>query len=116
MGGNVALNAALYYPQRVSALILVDSSGIDVEDSSSTAPGVVYWPIIGPTIAALALTSDVLLRSGLDSAFYSNLMLSKERVAAYYRPLKTRRGQRAAYLARVQPEQPIATGLDKIEQ
>src|SRR6185436_3320145 len=54
MGGNVALNAARYYPQRVSALILVDSSGIDA-GGTSVAPGVVYWPVIGPAIAALGL-------------------------------------------------------------
>jgi pimeloyl-ACP methyl ester carboxylesterase len=117
MGGNVALNIARYYPQRVSRLILVDSSGIEVEGGSSTAPNILYWPVIGPAITAIALRSDALLRSGLDRAFYSNLMLSDERVAAYYRPLKTRRGQRAAYLAQVQHEsQPIAPEIGKIQQ
>ena len=43
-------------------------------------------------------------------------MLTDERVAAYYRPLKTRRGQRAAYLAHVQPERPIAPEVGKIQQ
>ena len=60
MGGNVALNMARYYPERVTRLILVDSSGMDVEGGNSTAPHIVYWPIIGPTITAFALTSDVL--------------------------------------------------------
>ena len=109
MGGEVSMNAAVRRPDRVSALILVDSGGVTVGGGGSVAPGITRWPVIGPAIAALALTSDSLVRDGLRMSFYNDSMVTDEQVAAYYRPLKTRGGQRAAYLTRVQ------SGLDPIE-
>src|SRR5215471_13298856 len=109
MGGEVSMNAAVRHPDRVSALILVDSGGVTVGGGGSVAPGVTGWPVVGPAIAALALTSDSLVRDGLRKSFYDDSMVTEEQVAAYYRPLKTRGGQRAAYLARVQ------AGLDPVE-
>jgi pimeloyl-ACP methyl ester carboxylesterase len=109
MGGEVSMNAAVRHPNRVSALILVDSGGVTVSGGGSVTPGVAEWPVVGPAIAALALTSDSLVRDGLRKSFYDDSMVTDEQVAAYYRPLKTRGGQRAAYLARVQ------AGLDRVE-
>lgn len=117
MGGEVSMNAAVRHPERVSALILVDSAGVTVSNGGSVTPGVAEWPIIGPALAALALTSDSLVRDGLRKSFYDDRMVSDEQVAAYYRPLKTRSGQRAAYLARVQAGlNPIEPEIGKIKQ
>lgn len=117
MGGEVSMNAAVRHPERVSALILVDSSGVTVSGGGSVSPGVAYWPVIGPAVAALALTSDSLVRNGLRQCFYDKSIVTDEQVAAYYRPLKTRGGQNAAYLARKQAAiDPIEPEIGKIRQ
>src|SRR5262245_59421292 len=87
MGGEIGLNAARYHPQRIAALILVDSAGVTVSGGGSVSPGIAQWPVIGPALAALALTSDSLVRDGLRKSFYDDSMVSDEQVAAYYRPL-----------------------------
>jgi pimeloyl-ACP methyl ester carboxylesterase len=103
MGGGVALAAAINYPQRVGSLILVDSSAFEEGvGGASLAPAYVRWPYIGGAVTALALTSDSLVRDGLRKSFYDESKVTNERVEAYYRPLRTRGGQRAARLVRDQ--------------
>jgi pimeloyl-ACP methyl ester carboxylesterase len=117
MGGEVSMHTAVRHPNRVSALILVDSSGVTVSGGSSTAPSVAGWPVIGPALMSLALTSDSMVRNGLRQCFYDKSIVTDEQVAAYYRPLKTRDGQHAAYLARVQAAiDPIEPEINKIGQ
>jgi pimeloyl-ACP methyl ester carboxylesterase len=117
MGGEVSLHAAVRHPDRVSALILVDSSGVTVSGGGSVTPGVAQWPVIGPAIAALALTTDSLVRDGLRQCFYDKTLVTNEQVTAYYRPLKTRNGQHAAYLARTQAAiDPIEPEIGKVWQ
>ncbi|MBO0726866.1 MAG: alpha/beta hydrolase [Blastocatellia bacterium] len=117
MGGEVAMNAAVRRPDRVSALILVDSSGVTVSGGGSVTPGVAGWPVIGPAIMSLALISDSLTRDGLRQCFHDKSIVTDEQVAAYYRPLTTRDGQRAAYLARKQAAiNPIEPEISKIWQ
>jgi len=109
MGGEVALNAALQYPQRIRSLILVDSSGLST-GGISAAPGFAFWPVIGPALSAVALTSDSIVRQGLQTSFHDPSKVTAERVTAYYRPLRTRYGQRAAYLTRRQ------AGVSRVEK
>jgi pimeloyl-ACP methyl ester carboxylesterase len=118
MGGAVALTAAINYPERVDALILVDSSAFnEVSGGASLAPAYLRWPYIGGAVTALALTSDSLVREGLRKSFYDGSKVTEERVAAYYRPLRTRGGQRAARLVRDQRDYTqIENSLDKIRQ
>jgi pimeloyl-ACP methyl ester carboxylesterase len=119
MGGAVALSAAINYPQRVRSLILVGSSAFNEGTSggASLAPAYVRWPYIGGAVTALALTSDSLVRDGLRKSFYDESKVTDERVAAYYRPLRTRGGQLAARLVRDQRDySSIEHALDKIRQ
>ena len=102
MGGEVSLNFALQNPQRVAGLILIDSAGVSVAGSNSLAPGYARAPVVGPVLLALALSSDKLVRQGLEKSFYDDTKITAERVAAYYRPLTTRSGQLAALRARTQ--------------
>lgn len=115
MGGEVALNVALANPQRVAGLILIDSAGVEVPGKGTLAPGYLLIPGIGRLLVALSLTSDKLVREGLEKSFYDDSKVTAERVANYYRPLKTRGGQLAAQRARTQwslfPVEPI---LDKL--
>jgi pimeloyl-ACP methyl ester carboxylesterase len=117
MGGEISMHAAVRHPNRVSTLILVDSSGVAVSGGDSATPGIAGWPVIGPALMSLALTSDSLVRDGLRKCFYEKSIVTDEQVAAYYRPLKTRDGQHAAYLARAQSAiDPIEPEIKKISQ
>ena len=115
MGGEIALNVALQNPQRVAGLILIDSAGVEVSGGSSLAPGYAKLPFVAPALTALALTSDRLVREGLEKSFYDDAKITDERVAYYYRPLRTRGGQLAALRARPQAGQfPIEQDLNRI--
>jgi pimeloyl-ACP methyl ester carboxylesterase len=115
MGGEVALNVALANPQRVGGLILVDSAGVEVPGEGSIAPEYLLIPGVGRVLIALSLTSDKLVREGLEKSFYDQSKVTAHRVAYYYRPLKTRGGQLAALRARTQwPLFPVESDLGKI--
>ncbi len=115
MGGEIALNFALQNPQRVDGLILIDSAGVNVTGSGSLAPGYLLLPVVGRAVTALALTSDKLVRQGLEKSFYDQTKVTNERVAYYYRPLKTRGGQLAAVRARTQANEfPVEPELERI--
>ncbi len=119
MGGAVALSAAINYPQRVGSLILVGSSAFNegASGGAALAPAYVRWPYVGAGLTALALTSDSLVRDGLRKSFYDESKVTDERIAAYYRPLRTRGGQRAARLVRDGRDySSIENSLDKIRQ
>jgi pimeloyl-ACP methyl ester carboxylesterase len=117
MGGAVALAVAINYPQRVDSLILVGSSAFNDVRGGSLAPAYLRWPYIGGAVTALALTSDSLVREGLRKSFHDTSRVTDERVAAYYRPLRTRGGQRAARLVRDQRDYTrIERALDTIRQ
>jgi pimeloyl-ACP methyl ester carboxylesterase len=115
MGGEIGLNFALQNPQRVAGLILIDSAGVNVPGSGSLAPGYLLLPVVGRVVTALALTSDRLVRQGLEKSFYDQTKVTNERVAYYYRPLQTRGGQLAAVRARTQANKfPIEPELGRI--
>ena len=115
MGGEIALDVALVNPQRIAGLILIDSSGVEVPGSSSLAPSYLLIPVVGRVLTALSLTSDKLVRQGLEKSFYDHAKVTDERVANYYRPLQTRGGQLAALRARVQADLfPIEQDLGKV--
>lgn len=117
MGGAVALAAAINYPERVDALVLVGSSAFEATRGGSLAPAYVRWPYVGGAVTALALTSDSPVREGLRKSFHDQAKVTDERVAAYYRPLGTRGGQRAARLVREQRDYSRVEGaLDKIRR
>jgi len=102
MGGETALNVALYRPEKVIGLILINSAGVQVPGGTSVAPWYLQVPVLGQVLTSLALTSDKLVRSGLEKSFYDDAKISDERVNYYYQPVKTRNGQFAARQARSQ--------------
>ena len=115
MGGDVALHLTLMNPQRVAGLILIDSGGVEVPGSGSLAPGYLLLPVVGRVLIALSLTSDKLVREGLEKSFYDRSKVTDERVAYYHRFLQTRDGQLAALRARTQThDSPIEQDLNKI--
>jgi pimeloyl-ACP methyl ester carboxylesterase len=115
MGGEVALNVALASPERVTGLILIDSAGVEIPGKESLAPGYLMVPGIGRILVALSLTRDKLVRQGLEKSFYDQTKVTEDRVANYYRPLKTRGGQLGALRARTQWSLfPVESELSKI--
>ena len=114
MGGEVSLNLALAHPERVAGLVLIDSAGVEVAGSGSLAPWYLLVPVVGRVLTALALTSDKLVREGLEKSFYDDKRVDAERVAYYHRPLQTRGGQLAALRARTQAFHPIESDLGNI--
>lgn len=116
MGGEVALNVALANPERVLGLILIDSAGVEVAGKGTFTPGYLTIPVVGRLLIALSLTSSKLVRQGLEKSFYDQTLVTADRVANYYRPLKTRGGQLAALRARTQWSMfPIEADLGKIK-
>ena len=83
-------------------LILVDSAGVEVPGKGSLTPGYLMVPVVGRLLIAFSLTSDKLVREGLGKSFYDRTKVTDDRVANYFRPLKTRGGQLAALRARMQ--------------
>lgn len=115
MGGEVALNVAITNPNRVGGLILIDTAGFEVEGSSSLAPAYVRIPFVGRILTALALTSDKVVREGIEKCFFDDAKITADRVAYYYRPLTTRGGQLAALRARTQADQfPVEQHLSRV--
>ena len=115
MGGEVVLNFATQNPQRVNGLVLIDAGGVAVTGSGSLAPRYLLVPVVGRVLTALSLTSDKLVREGLEKSFYDDAKVTAERVAYYHRPLKTRGGQLAALRARTQANLfPVEQELSKI--
>jgi pimeloyl-ACP methyl ester carboxylesterase len=101
-GGGVALAVAIDHPERVRALVLVDSAAFTDHRGSTLAPSFVKWPYVGAAVSALALMSDSIVRDGLKQSFHDDSKVTDERVAAYYLPLTTRGGQYAARRVREQ--------------
>ncbi len=119
MGGAVSLMTAINYPEKVKGLILVDSAGIVVPGNHKLLDSdeVMKWPVLGPAFAALALTSDSIVRDGMKRAYIDPAIITEERVAAYWRPVKTRDGQRAVILTKRQWDMsPVEQSLGKVRQ
>lgn len=115
MGGEIALNIALQNPNLVAGLILIDSAGVSISGGELLVPDYLLVPVVNRLLSAFALTSDKLVREGLEKSFYDDSKVTLERVAYYYRPLQTRSGQLAALRARTDAGTfPVEQDLNKI--
>lgn len=117
MGGAVALFCALNDPARVQRLILVDSVATNQAAlESGLVPPLFMKPVIGPILGALALTSADLVQEGLQRSLYDKSLATPERLESYYRPLRTRHGQRAALaVARQWDLSTLQTNLHRVQ-
>ncbi|MBI3867389.1 MAG: alpha/beta hydrolase [Verrucomicrobia bacterium] len=113
MGGNVVMRVALRHPERVMGLILVDSAGLKPVNGKGggAAPGYARWPVIGPLVTALALSSDAVVRSGLSKCYFDKAKVTGERVATCYRVLRTRDGLSAAMATQAQNSTDLTESL-----
>jgi len=108
MGGHVITEAAIAYPERVAALVLLEASGLRRDVAVAAAPGDDAdgepWVVgllkqpLGQAIVRMLPTRGV-LRDNLEPAYFRPDDLSDERLAAWHAPLQTENGM-AAYMAR----------------
>lgn len=86
MGGGTAALVASRHPQRVSALVLVDSAGFHRDDSEH--PGVVRLvrSPLGPLVAHLPFRR-LFVEGALRQVFADDSLVTDERVAEYLAPL-----------------------------
>jgi pimeloyl-ACP methyl ester carboxylesterase len=102
MGGHVASETAILYPDRVETLVLIGASGLRLEsDEPFELPFVVRllrWPVIGP-LARMLPTRET-LRERILPAYYDPEYLTEERLDDWYAPLRTRGGMNG-FLARL---------------
>lgn len=99
MGGHVASETAILYPDRVAALVLVDASGLP--NSAAGYPltvRMIGWPVIGPALRALPNRGRV--RAGLRNNVYDPTQITEADVDTYYAPLRSAGGTNA-FVARM---------------
>ena len=104
MGGHVASETAILYPQRVAALVLIGAGGLPGNFGHSLAVRMAAWPVIGPVLRSLP--SRRRTRDGLRNAVYDPDTISDADVDAYYAPLRTAGGT-TAFVARLQQRVPV---------
>jgi pimeloyl-ACP methyl ester carboxylesterase len=98
MGGYVASEAAIRYPDRVAALVLVDASGLPGIDGYPLSTRMAAWPVIGPLLRRLPARGRV--RDGLRHNVYDPAQITEADVDAYYAPLRSAGGTNA-FIARM---------------
>jgi pimeloyl-ACP methyl ester carboxylesterase len=98
MGGSVVSEAAILHRDRVSALVLVDASGLPGLPPHPLAIRMAGWPVIGPLLRALPARGRT--RDGLRNAVYDPSQITEADVDAYYAPLRSAGGTNA-FIARM---------------
>ena len=93
--GGWALAFAQRYPQRVSRLVLVDSSGLNVPDI--WAWRVFKVPVLGELLANFDVTKGS-VRTFLDQAMYHQSLVTAQMVDEFWAPATYRVNRRAAVL------------------
>ncbi len=102
MGGHVASEVAILFPERVSALVLVDASGLpNAASGYPLAVRMAGWPVIGPVLRAIPNRGRV--RASLENAVYDSSRITDADVDAYYAPLRSRGGTNAFFARMKQP-------------
>lgn len=88
MGGALAVMVAARQPERVNALVLIDSAGFNLEPAQR--PRLVQW-VASPALAGLLEHLPVrrlLVEVGLRQVFHDDSLVTAERVEEYVQPLQ----------------------------
>jgi pimeloyl-ACP methyl ester carboxylesterase len=106
MGGHIASETAITYPEKVTALVLLGASGLPTPDAPAPplAIRMATWPVIGPILRELPGRGRI--RDRLRGAVYDPAQITEADVDALYAPLRTEGGTRA-YLKRMQQQVPV---------
>jgi pimeloyl-ACP methyl ester carboxylesterase len=93
-GGGIALAFAQRFPDRVSDLVLLDSSGLNVPDTAQWR--LLKVPVLGEIMSKLVRREDV--RSGLEQSFANSGHVTDEMVDEVWVPLTFRVNRRSQYM------------------
>lgn len=93
-GGGWAIHFLNHHPERVDKLVLIASSGINQRERLTWE--LLKWPVIGYLLCR-AVVNRLLIRKGLETAFYQSARVTPEMVRAVFEPLKLPHNQRAHY-------------------
>ncbi len=97
MGGHLATETAILYPDRVSSLVLLAASGLPPEDGRPHEVPLqiraLGWPLIGPLLALLPSRS--LVAEQLKSSVYDPTSIRDDDIDGYHKPLRSRGGLNA---------------------
>jgi len=101
MGGNVAWRYANAHPSRLSALILVNASGIPRTEEEAAQSGSVFRLMRNPLARALLRWADPesTIEQGLEASFHDKSLVTEAMVERYV-ALNLRAGTRAATMKR----------------
>ena len=104
MGGGVAARFALHYPERLTALVLVDAAGMP--SKLPRDPGLGFLIARTPVVQNIMLfvTPRSIFEDSLKKAFFNPALVTPEMVDRYWE-LNRREGTRAASLKRFQTAQ-----------
>jgi hypothetical protein len=95
MGGHIATEVAIRYPNRVAALILLGASGLPIsgEGGYPLSVRMLGWPVIGPVLRAAMTRGRV--RQRLREAVYDPDQITDADVDAFIAPLRSAGGAHA---------------------
>ena len=103
MGGQVATETAILYPERTAGLVLLGAAGLPEaeRDGRPLSLRMLTWPVLGPLLRQLPGRGRV--RARLRRAVYDPATVSEADVDAYYAPLRTAGGTNALVARLRQP-------------
>lgn len=99
LGGEIAWNYAATYPEKVDKLVLVDPAGYSFEGNEPPIIKLANTPIINRLFSYV--TPRFLISKNLREVYYDDSKISDELIDRYHQ-FALRKGNRAAFLARVQ--------------
>ncbi len=102
MGGHVASETAILFPDRVAGLVLIGASGLS-NGEYPLSLRMLGWPVVGPMLRSLPARG--LVRKRLEAAVYDPTQVTDADVDAMYAPLRSAGGTNG-WLARMQQRVP----------
>ncbi len=97
LGGRIAWEYALAYPDKIKKLILIDAAGYPVSQSKPLAMQLASIPVVKNIL--LYVTPKSLVEKSLKEVYFDDSKVTEQLVQQYY-DLACREGNRAAFVAR----------------
>jgi pimeloyl-ACP methyl ester carboxylesterase len=93
MGGNIAIETYLKYPDRVERLVLIDSGGYPEEEGGFFLFNLMQYPVAGDILMSFNYRW-VIKQSMLSGIYYDNKFVTDDVIDSYYKVYKTENGRK----------------------